>query len=250
MPLTEWTPPTWMTVLAVDAMYFHAAKEALVRAAGVTKGIDKAEMRVVRCQAKIDRLNEWYEADEVGAGYYDRLEPLARQMEDLEYGVGAAYGPFLQNLATVHVFAAAALEAHINIRGQELLSGRSLVLFERLSLDAKWLFLPRLHGHIGFDPGAQPYQGFDNLIRIRNKLVHYKVQREPWCGSAVPPQFLGAIGLSLEAAEESVATVREMAKKLARQLSERSPWWLEADNPSFFEIEQESEHIRLDEQDA
>jgi hypothetical protein len=248
MPSTEWTPPTWMTVLAVDAMYFNAAKEALSRAAKVTKAIEKAERRVSRCQAKIDRLVEMREADEaMPSGYYDKMEPLALQMEDLEYGVGAAYGPFLQNLAAVHVFAAATLEAHVNIRGQELLSGRLLALFERLPLDAKWLFLPRLYGLTGFDPGAQPYQGFDRLIRIRNKLVHYKVQREPWCGSDVPPQFLEAIGLSMEAAEESVVTAKSMAKELARQLGERAPWWLEADNPSYFEIEQEREYLGLGE---
>lgn len=248
MPSTEWTPPTWMTVLAVDAMYFNAAKEALSRAARVTKEINKAERRLSRCQAKIDRLIELREDDEVVPSCYDKLERLALQMEDLEYGVGAAYGPFLQNLAAVHVFAAAALEAHVNIRGQELLSGRLLALFERLPLDAKWLFLPRLHSLIGFDPGAQPYQGFDRLIRTRNKLMHYKVQREPWCGSDVPPQFLEAIGLSLEAAEESVATVRKMAKELAHQLGERAPWWLDADNPSYFQIEQEREYLGLDEQ--
>jgi hypothetical protein len=238
MPEAEWTPPTWMTVLAVDAMYFHAAKEALVRAAGVIKEINKAELRVARCQDKIDRLNESHDRLE-DSGYYERLESLALQMEDVKYGVGAAYGPLLQNLATVHVFAAAALESHVNIRGQELLTGRSLVLFERMSLDAKWLFLPRIRFLPGFDPGAQPFQGFDRLIRIRNRLVHYKVQREPWYDSDVPPQFLETIGLSLEAAQESLATVGEMAKELARQLGERHPWWLNADKPSFFRIEQE-----------
>ena len=241
MPIIEWTPPpVWMTVLAVDAMYFHAAKEALKRAVAATKAIDKAEIRVARHQAKIDRVNQQREEGKLDdSAHYDKLEPLAIQMESVEYGVGAAYGPFLQHLATVHIFAAAALEAHVNIRGQELLTGRALDMFERLSLDAKWLFLPRLRGLAGFDPGAQPFQGFDRLVRIRNKLVHYRVQREPWRGSAVPPQFLEDLGLSLEAAERSIATVRGMAKELARQLGDREPWWLDAENPSFFEIEQE-----------
>jgi hypothetical protein len=239
MPVTEWKPPVWMTVLAVDAMYFHAAKEALTRAARATKEIKKAEVRVARWQAKIERLNELHDADALkDSDYYNRMERLSIQIEDLEYGVGAAYGPLLQSLATVHIFAASALEAHVNIRGQELLAGRELGLFERLPLDAKWLFLPRLLGLIGFDPGAQPFQNFDRLVKVRNKLVHYKVQREPWGGSDVPPQFLDAIGLSSEAADESVATVREMVKEFARQLGESAPWWLNAGNPSFFQLEQ------------
>lgn len=241
MPRIDWTPPpVWMTVLAVDAMYFHAAKEALKRAVVATKTIDKAELRVARHQARIDRVNQQYEEDELDdSALYSKIEPLAIQMESIEYDVGAAYGPFLQHLATVHVFAAAALEAHVNIRAQELLAGRVFDLFDRLSLDAKWLFLPRLRGLAGFDPGAQPFQGFDRLIRIRNKLVHYRVQREPWRGSAVPPQFLADLGLSLEAGEGSLTTLREMAKELARQLGDREPWWLDAENTSYFEIEQD-----------
>jgi hypothetical protein len=241
MPLIEWTPPpVWMTVLAVDAMYFHAARQAFKQAGEATKAIEKAELRVARHQAKIDRVNQQHADDEIDdSTHYNKLEPLAIQMESVEYGVGVAYGPFLQHLATVHVFSAAALEAHINIRGQELLAGRMWDLFERLSLDAKWLFLPRLRGLPGLEPGAQPFQGFDRLIKVRNKLVHYRVQREPWRGSAVPPQFLEELGLSVEAAEQSLATVRNMAKELARLLGDREPWWLDAEDASFFEIEQE-----------
>jgi hypothetical protein len=47
----------------------------------------------------------------------------------------------------------------------------------------------------------------------------------------------GELGLSLAAAEQSLVTVRDMAKELARQLGDREPWWLEAENPSFSEIE-------------
>jgi len=243
MPLIKWiSPPVWMTVLAVDAMYYHAARQAFKMAGKSTKAIEKAEERVARFQAKIDSLNEQHEEGEIDdSTHYDKLEPLAIQMESVEYGVGAAYGPFLQHLATVHVFSAAALEAYVNIRGRELLTGRMWDLFERLALDAKWLFLPPLRGLLGFDPGAQPFQGFDRLIKVRNKLVHYRLQREPWQGSAVPPEFLQELGLSLAAAEKSLVTVRDMVKELARQLGDREPWWLEAEKPSFFQIEQQSQ---------
>jgi hypothetical protein len=241
MPLIPSTPsPAWMTVMAVDAMLFHAAKEALKRAVVATRAIAKAETRVARHQAKIDLVRQRYEEGALDESvFYNRFEPLAIQMESLEYDVGAAYGPFLQHVATVHVFAAAALEAHVNIRAQELLEGRSLEVFDRFPLDAKWLFLPRLRGLPGFVVGAQPFQGLDRLIQTRNRLVHYRLRREPWRGSATPPKFLADLGLSLKAAEGSVATVREMAKELARQLGDPAPWWLDAENPSYFDIEQD-----------
>lgn len=239
-------PPDWMTVLAVDAMYFHAASQAFTRARQSTKAIEQAEERVARYQAKIDSLNEQHIEGQINAAnHYEKLEPLAIQMDGVEYRVGAAYGPFLQHLATVHVFSAAALEAHVNIRGQELLVGRMWDLFERLAVDAKWLFLPRLRGLPGFEPGAQPFQGLDRLIKVRNRLLHYRVHREPWRGSAVPPKFLEELGLSLAAAEPSLITVRDMVRELAQQLGEKEPWWLDkgldVDKPSFFEIERERE---------
>lgn len=241
MPIIQWSPePAWMTVLAVDAMYFHAAQQAYERARSSTKAIDRAEQRVARLQSRIDRLNEQRDEGELGASaHYDKLEPLAIRMEDVEYGVGVAYGPFLQYLATVHVFCAAALEAHVNIRGQELLTGRMFDVFERLPLDAKWLLLPTVRGLQGFEAGAEPFQGFDRLTRIRNKLVHYRVRREPWRGSAAPPDFLDELGLSLAEAKRSLASVGAMTTELAKQLGERTPWWLTARAPSFFEIERE-----------
>jgi hypothetical protein len=83
MPLTEWTPPReWMTVLAVDGMYFHAAREALKRAGATTKAIEKAEMRVAGHQAKLDRLNQQLEERRLTeSAHYEKLEPLAIQME-------------------------------------------------------------------------------------------------------------------------------------------------------------------------
>lgn len=229
--------PVWVTSLAVDAMYFHAARQAFKDAEESTKAVEKAELRASRHRTKFDRVNQQYEDGKIDdSTRYDKIERLAIQMEDIDYEVGAAYGPFLQHLATVHVFSAAALEAHINLRGQELLEGRVWDSFERLSLDAKWLFLPRLRDLHGFDPGAQPFQDFDQLIKFRNKLVHYKIQREPWLGSAGPPEFVGELGLSLEQTEQSLASVRSMAKELARQLGESEPRWLDAENTSYFKF--------------
>jgi len=233
-------PPVWHTVLAVDAMYFHAARQTHAKGVASVRGIERAEKRVARHQEKIDAINEMFSKDEIDASrHYDKLEPLAIQMESVEYGVGTAYGLLLEHVGMVHILSAAALEAHINFRADQVFSGRLWNAFEHLSLDAKWLFLPRVLGLAGFETGAEPFQGFDQLIKIRNRLVHYKTRREPWRGSAAPPEFLVDLSLTIEAAEQSLAAVKGMTTELAKQLGEKPPWWLASEGSNFFEIQVE-----------
>lgn len=199
----------------------------------------------LRHRAKIDALNALLSDGEIDyALHYDRLEPLAIQMDSVEYGVGTAYGMLLEHVGAVHILCAAALEAHVNIRGEQLLSGRHLRTFERLALDAKWLFLPPLCGLAGFGPGAQPFQGFDRLVKIRNRLVHYKPEREEWHGTAEPPGFLVDLGLTMDAADESLTSARGMVCRLASQLGEREPWWLGSEHSNFFEVREADDKLR------
>lgn len=231
-----------MTVLAVDAMYFHAAMESLGRAAAASLAVKKADTKVARHLSKIEALKEEHEREDIAdLAYHERLERLAIQMEDIEYGVGATYGPLLQRIAAVHFFAVASLEAHVNQRAQQHFGGQPLDEFEKLSLRGKWLFLPKMLGVPGFDPGQEPFQAFGSLIRWRNRLVHYRAQREPWDGSSDPPHFLQRLGLSVASARKAVATVPKMVKILAQQLGDDEPWWLDADKPSYFEVQMEEE---------
>ena len=119
-------------------MYFHMARQLRVRANVSPRQIEKANRRVVAHQAKIDALNQLLTDDEIdSATHYDRFELLAIQMESIEYGVGTAYGLLLEQVGTIHMLCIAALEAHINIRGEEVLSKRQWKTFERLSVDGE-----------------------------------------------------------------------------------------------------------------
>ncbi len=239
--MENFKPPRFFTILAVDALYFVAACDALGRAKTAPKRISNAEARVAKMQAEIDDLSQDENGERdtnVAFKNYNRIEQLSIWLESAEYNVGEAYGPLLQDAAAVHILSAASLEAHINIQAQTHLGGLWKDAFERLSLQGKWLFFPKLIGTKGFDPGAQPFQGFDELIRRRNQLAHYRVIREPWTGSA--PGFLGKLGLNIQAAEESLETVRGMISELSTQLKEhRPPHWLAGKKMSFFEIEAE-----------
>jgi hypothetical protein len=234
-------PPEIYTVLAVDAMYFHAARQAHAKGVASMRRINRAQGRASRQQERIDAWNRSFEEGLVDRFVHvEKVEPLAIQMDGLEHDLGAAHGILLSNVGTVHILSVAALEAHINMRGEDFFaSGRLLEAFERLSLDAKWLLFPRLRGLTGFDTGSEPFQGFDRLIKFRNRLVHYKTRRELWHGGAAPPQFLLDLGLTIEASAQSLAAVEGMTAELARQLGESPPSWVDREDTNFFRLDLE-----------
>jgi hypothetical protein len=164
-------------------------------------------------------------------------------MESFEYRVTEAHGPVLQQLALVHMLSAMCLEAHINIRADALLPRREWSAFERLQIDAKWMFLPKILGLRGFDVGAQPFQGFDAIVQARNGLVHYKPKKEEYQGIDNPEGFAVRLKLTFDAAEASLTATRRMVADLAEQLGEREPWWFNSDSSHFFFTSEENPKV-------
>ncbi len=144
--------------LMVDAMYLNAAEQAFERATKGRGTVEKAMGKVERLNQRRDYILEKHNGNSHAA--YDELEPISICLESAENDLGVAHAPVLQALALVHILAAGALEAHINGQGIERLPGKHFELFEELSLEAKWITLPKLLGLTGFDVGAEPFQSF------------------------------------------------------------------------------------------
>ena len=144
----------------------------------------------------------------------------------LALGLGHAFGLFLQSLILSHVFCAMTLEAHVNNTASRHLPGSLRDAFDRLPLRDKWLFLPRLLSRDGFEPGAEPFQGFTTLVTLRNRLVHAKGE---------DLVFLLRRGADSRAllddgitdAENSLQVVHSMVHALAGLLGSPVPSWLE-----------------------
>lgn len=220
--------------LMVDAMYLNAAEQAFERAVKGESAIEAAVRRVERLNQHLKRMLEKHNGSSHAA--YEELEPISIQLESAEYDLGAAHAPVLQALALVHILAAASLEAHINGRAVERLSGKHFELFEKFSLEAKWITLPKLLGLAGFDVGIEPFQSFSRLVKLRNSLVHYKSKREEWIPPGVPT-FLAELGLTPDEAEGSIKAAKRMIKELSRQLGSAEPFWLRRrDKTSYFRV--------------
>jgi hypothetical protein len=225
----------WQTYMQSDAMYFHAARQAHVRAENCLKEIENARELWTSLDQEWGRILSNYDGDARSA--YDELEPIAIQLEDAHYRIGEAHAPLLKEIAVVHILCTAALESHIDSVAKEILSGKKQDLFRRLSLEAKWLFLPKISGLSGFDPGREPFQSFSRFLKYRNDLVHYKGLKEKWIYGSIP-QFINQLGLTLDDSRKSILTVVGLISELACQRKIEPPYWLREDlnEMSYFEV--------------
>ncbi len=223
----------FLTSLRVDAMYLHSARLALDRGASHTDGINEATQQFKELKEREGRINEQHCDDEGEAEVV--LESIAIQMvEHVHPILEEAYSKCIHEWAAVHIFCAAALEAHINSRAQALLSGKLYEEFDKLSLEGKWLVLPRLAGRETFDPGSQPYQSFAKLVRFRNRLLHHKQRPEPHQIGSAAPETLLRLGLNFESGKASLDAAIRMIKRLAELLKEPHPDWVIKNPENFF----------------
>jgi hypothetical protein len=212
-------PLNFWTSLASDAMYFHAACRAFEQAKAAQKVVEQAHQR----WRALEERERKAEAD----NNYNEMERVAIAMVDgADIGMAEAYGPYLEAVAIVHIMTTSALEAHVNECAGGL-SGKEFEIFDKLSHEGKWLFLPRLmQWPRGFDCGTRPFQDFTLMVKRRNSLVHHKNRRVK-TEHGQPPKFLEELGLTLEHAEHSVRTTKDMIRELANIRSRRPPYWID-----------------------
>ncbi len=225
----------WETHLLIDALYFHAARQAHSRAIKTQKKIVRTEKKWASLEAKEERILAKHNNDQYEAS--DELEPVYIDFSNVHYEIGESYAPLLKEVATVHILTTATLEAFINKIAKLQLKGKNLDHFEKISIEAKWLFLPKILGLPGFELGKQPFQRFSNLMKYRNNLVHYKGLKEKWEFGGVP-KFIRKLGLTLHDSEDSIKAVQELTKQLSQQLGYDDPYWLRSDlnEMSYFDL--------------
>ena len=232
--MSEHVPRRPQTALLADALYLRRAQDALGEAASIEPQIQAIAAEDAEARRQEAEILAKYESDPEAA--YDELEPLyIGPMEHIAYETNRLYGPFLGALATTQIMCAACLEAHVNACAAERLGGSDRVLFDRLPLEGKWMFLPRLLGGAGFDAGAEPFQTFAKLIKYRNALVHYRRRRESWLSPGVPT-YLEALGLTMTAGTSVISATREMIRSLAALLGEEQPAWLDQQSVTYFDV--------------
>jgi hypothetical protein len=145
------------------------------------------------------------------------------------------YEPVVAEYSLTIVAAAAAAEAFINEVAEIVISeSKPREYFDKLPVQAKWLFLPRLIGKKWiFHLGRDPLQTFNVLIRKRNALLHFKGSSQR-LNSAGAISFLDDLGLLPKPIEQSIAAVRELIRQFSLAWKgSYGPDWLYTDEKAF-----------------
>lgn len=89
------------------------------------------------------------------------------------------YEPVLRYFSTAKILLVCCAETFINEVSFVALNGRSLQEFDKLSIIGKWLLLQDiLKIEEPLKINAQPLQDFSELVKERNKLVHFKGEKK------------------------------------------------------------------------
>ena len=219
-------------MLDVDAMFFHSAVNSLTEAESQKTVAEDMKSKLL----SIPYLREyetWDLDDEIDVRFSKEEVDL---VEDLKAKARISSSKFLQAAATTHIFCVAALEAHVNKTASKLLESKTFEHFEKLSIEGKWMILPQLLGKERLKTGHQPFQDFAALIKIRNKLVHYKGKKIPYF-AADPGDVYGPLGLSVEAAAKSLEATKNMIRVQAEILGREIPKWIEDNISDYLNVE-------------
>lgn len=220
------------SALNIDAMFFNLATNNLSHAINNENIVHETKTELASIKW-LDDYKAWNLGDEIDVCFTD--DEIA-YVEELEERHNSAFSIFLQSIAATHIFCAAALEAYINKKSAIFLNGKLLDNFDKLSLEGKWLFLPNLFSQTSFNPGEQPFQGFSHLIKIRNKLVHYKEIKVPYSYNEKSTKLYDQLGLSLKDANNSLEATKGMISKLAEIQKTPSPAWINTTPSSYLKL--------------
>lgn len=159
------------------------------------------------------------------------------KLRDLE----VFYEPVVRHFATAKILLVTCAEAFVNEVANAVLKGKSLVEFDKLSPVGKWIFiqdLAKIKGRIGLD--SNPLQGFIELVKDRNKLVHFKGDRK-YLQILEIPNYLEEYRFTPESCERNFENVRNLLESFSlKWIGSYGPDWLHPDdkmqfrNPCFF----------------
>ncbi|TYP94872.1 hypothetical protein LX73_0162 [Fodinibius salinus] len=204
----------WM---GVDELFYRAASENLENAYTAKKKVD----------SELDKLNssDWYEefvrndwGDEIDIAVVADQEELSK-IKESEKIFRENLEKYIEHVALVHISSVTSLEAHINEIAQQVLSESDFETFVWKKIKDKWTDLPQEIAQNTFETGRQPFQNFIQLLKFRNALVHHK-RDEKLTLENIKDNDPNGLGLTIEAAENSLKTVELMINQIHQFLSD------------------------------
>ena len=221
--------PDLAITFVAEEMYFWAAQQAFQQIAKlraeVLKGGKNYPLAELLLLAKSYDLGDEVDPDVDVSNLDDTTEELHTNLDR-----------FALAAASVDIFAVMTLEAHINAIADRQFSSATFKLFDRLSLEGKWLFFPQLIG-LGevFNTSMEPFQSFHAIIRRRNGTVHTKGDGRTVVlkHEAIADDYMAS---KLDFAERALHTTCSMASALAKAMAVEAPAWTAGELPRHYVI--------------
>jgi hypothetical protein len=201
--------------------------------------IKQGEKEFKRLEKEIVKYHASYKrrAKKFGIESEDFITYQLHKLRDIE----VYYEPVVRNFATAKILLSCCAEAYVNEVANSVLTGSKFDEFDKLSLSGKWIFIQdimKLKKLITVD--KNPLQGFVQLIKERNKLVHFKGRKKELQLLEIP-NYLEDFNLTPSDCNRNLENVRELIMRFSLNwIGSYGPDWLNVDdrglyrNPCFF----------------
>lgn len=158
------------------------------------------------------------------------MSPKLREIE-------LVYAPVLRHLMNFKIVLSCCIEAYINEVGITKLSIKEFGEFDKLSIIGKWLFIHQIFKlkKGSFKLGEEPLQGVSDLIRDRNKIVHYK--SKPQKTYLQIPDFIDIYNLNPKECEKNLKSVKKLLRDFSNNwIGSNGPHWLKNKDDEMYRV--------------
>lgn len=185
-----------------------------------------------RLTREIEKYNKLYEKNFKkypldSEEFTTRMIPKLRNIE-------VFYEPVIRHFSIAKILLVCCGESYINEVAYACINGRKLQEFDKLSIIGKWLFIQdvlKLKKKFGVD--SNPLQGFDTLVKERNKLVHFKGMKKIVKNMEIP-NYIFDLKLGPNECENNLKSVKDLISTLTlKWRGSYGPHWLKVNETNF-----------------
>lgn len=145
------------------------------------------------------------------------------------------YEPVVRYFSTVKILLVCCAETFVNELAAVALKGKSLEEFDKLSITGKWIFIQLLLKiEEPLEVGKKPFQDFTELVKERNKLVHFKGSKKSIDTFEIPT-YIFDLKLTIKDCRKNLKSVKDLIREFSlKWKGAYGPDWLDIDDKESF----------------
>ena len=200
--------------------------------------IKQGQKEFLKLQKEIEKYKAFYKkrAAKYPIESEDFITYQLHKLRDIE----VFYEPVVRHFSTAKMLLVCCAETYVNEIAAVTLNGKTLDEFDKLSIIGKWIFiqeLTKVKKKLTLD--KNPMQGFVELTKERNKLVHFKGMKKDLQLLEIP-NYLDELKLTPKDCLKNVQSITDLIRNFSLQWKgSYGPGWLNFEeedyrNPCFY----------------